>query len=74
MFKDGINFSTNAMQCTLSMYLWNVIKRFRETEIIITLNNSRVHKLIAWGQQNSTFFSLYLQLIQQQRGPNFDQF
>ena len=63
------------MKCNvLSMYLWNMIKRFRETEIIIALNNSRVHKLIAWRQQNSTFFSLYLQLIQQQRGPNFDQF
>ena len=28
-------------------YLWNVIKRFRETEMIVALNDSRVHKMIA---------------------------
>ena len=43
------------MQCNVSMYLWNVIKRFRETEMIVALNNSRVHKMIAWRDQNYTF-------------------
>ena len=69
------------------MYLWNVIKRFRETETIVALNNSFVHKIIPWCDQNSIFqdwagiepkyfhfFSLYLQLTQQQLGPNSTQF
>ena len=60
------------MQC---MYLWNVIKRFRETEMIVALNNSQFSGLGKdWAEIFSLFLFLFIQLIQQQCGPNFTQF